>query len=64
VSILETVRHLDERRIETATRMIHSDVPLRHVALECGFYDQAHFTRVFRAARGVSPSRYRQSLAN
>jgi AraC family transcriptional regulator len=55
---------LRERRIEAALQLLGSDVPLRVIALECGFYDQAHFTRVFRTMRGVSPNRHRQSLVN
>ena len=29
------------------------------VACEAGFADQAHFTRVFRSAFGLTPARYR-----
>jgi len=29
------------------------------VALEAGFADQAHLTRMFRAAFGLTPARYR-----
>ena len=31
---------------------------LAEVALAAGFVDQAHFTRVFRSAFGVTPGRY------
>jgi AraC-like DNA-binding protein len=30
------------------------------IALECGFYDQSHFNRAFRAATGLSPLAYRR----
>lgn len=33
------------------------------IALDCGFYDQSHFTRAFRAANGLSPLAYRQRFA-
>jgi AraC-like DNA-binding protein len=33
------------------------------IALDCGFYDQSHFTRTFRAANGLSPLAYRRRSA-
>ena len=33
------------------------------IALECGFYDQSHFTRAFRAETGLSPREYRRRFA-
>lgn len=37
--------------------------PAGRIALECGFYDQSHFTRAFRAATGLSPLAYRRRFA-
>lgn len=34
--------------------------PIGHVALECGFYDQSHFTRAFRQATGLTPLAHRR----
>jgi AraC family transcriptional regulator len=31
---------------------------LAHIAAECGFHDQPHFTRVFRAVTGTTPAAY------
>lgn len=39
-----------------------SDRGLASVALATGFYDQAHFTRVFRRCIGVTPRAYRWSF--
>lgn len=50
---------LRETRIAVALEMLESGVPLRDVAIQCGFHDQAHFTRAFRETRGISPQRYR-----
>ena len=46
-----------------ADRLRTSQQPIADLALELGFVDQAHFTRVFRAHLGVSPGRYRRIQA-
>jgi AraC-like DNA-binding protein len=46
------------RRLERARKRIH-DQPIIDLALDAGFADQAHFTRAFRRAFGVTPARYR-----
>jgi AraC-like DNA-binding protein len=51
-------RYLLMRRLDFARALIGADRPLVDVALESGFADQAHFTRVFTAAYGVTPARY------
>jgi AraC-like DNA-binding protein len=35
---------------------------LSEIALRAGFYDQSHFTNVFRRTLGVTPSAYRAGL--
>ena len=52
-------RYLLMRRLDTAREAIHRGRPLAEVADEVGFADQAHFTRVFKAASGLTPARYR-----
>jgi AraC family transcriptional regulator len=52
------------RRVERAKVMISGTrEPLAEVALACGFADQAHLNRRFRDIVGVSPGRWRRSLA-
>jgi AraC-like DNA-binding protein len=46
-------------RIEFACRRILEGEPLAAVALEAGFYDQSHFTRVFKSALGITPHSFR-----
>ena len=36
--------------------------PLSMIALDAGFADQSHFTRVFRQAYGQTPGQYARSL--
>jgi AraC-like DNA-binding protein len=52
-------RYLLMRRLAFAREGIHQKRPLVDVACEAGFADQAHFTRVFKAAFGLTPGRYR-----
>lgn len=48
-------------RVEAACKLLaETDDPIASVAVECGFYDHAHFTRSFQSVMSVSPSRYRQ----
>lgn len=46
------------RRLALAREEIARHRPLAEVALEAGFADQAHFTRMFKAAFGLTPARY------
>ena len=46
-----------QQRVLLAKRLLKSYSP-SYVALECGFSDQSHFTRVFRAHTTTTPRRY------
>lgn len=53
---------LTKSRIEMAAEMLRStDEALSDIAFECGFYDQAAFSRQFRSATGLSPGEYRRA---
>jgi len=52
-------RYLIMRRLEYARELIARQQPLADTALEAGFADQAHFSRMFKAAFGITPARYR-----
>ena len=57
-------RFITRCRLERAKElMLRTDVPLLQVAIDCGFADQAHFSRVFLRFVGVSPARWRRVLA-
>jgi AraC-like DNA-binding protein len=47
------------RRLELARERMRGERPLVEIALDAGFADQAHFTRAFRSAFGLTPARYR-----
>lgn len=48
-------------RLERAKQLITDDTPLTNVAVETGFSDQAHFTRVFRKNLGTTPASWKKS---
>lgn len=52
--------YLRRLRVELASAAIRKgDVPLSQIALNSGFSDQAHFTRVFKRITGITPGEYR-----
>lgn len=52
-------RYLLMRRLDDARVQIVRGRPLSDVAFDAGFADQAHFSRRFKAAFGLTPARYR-----
>lgn len=51
---------VQQRRIERAKQLLkETDVPLAHVALESGFANQSHLTRVFKRHLNLTPRAYR-----
>lgn len=48
-------------RIEQAKKMLDNPNALMiDIAMDCGFSDQAHFSRVFRKIEGITPKQYRR----
>lgn len=55
--------YLTEKRVEKAKGMLSSGtLPVKEVALRCGFSDEYYFMRVFRKKTGLSPSAYRKAF--
>jgi AraC-like DNA-binding protein len=53
---------LTKSRIEAAAEALRTSADsLSAIAFECGFYDQAAFSRQFRSATGLSPGEYRRA---
>ena len=53
--------YVTRRRIERAQGLIlASRLPLGQIAADCGFADQAHFTKLFRRITGESPGEWRR----
>ncbi len=54
---------LIEQRVVLSKEKLRDDgLSLADVAMECGFSDQSHLTRVFRQAVGVSPGAWRRDV--
>ncbi|HVS32443.1 MAG TPA: helix-turn-helix transcriptional regulator [Thermoanaerobaculia bacterium] len=51
-----------QRRVECASQLLATSMPLSEVAGATGFADQSHFTRTFRALTGVTPQEYRRHV--
>lgn len=58
------MRRLDLARSRLGGAMPLARLSLAEVALAAGFADQAHFTRMFRAAYGITPGRYARLRAS
>jgi len=57
-------RYVIQRRLERAKRLLRrTQQPLAWIAQEAGFVDQSHLTQIFRREMGVTPGRFRASLA-
>jgi AraC-like DNA-binding protein len=58
---LSSSQFIIKSRIAAASRLLcETDQSISAIALACGYYDHSAFTRVFRAATGVTPSQYRE----
>lgn len=56
-------RYLIEKRLALAYELLaESNLSIRSVALSCGFSDEMHFSKSFRAHYGITASDYRKSL--
>jgi AraC family transcriptional regulator len=53
-------RRLDRARV----LMLQTDAPLAQIALECGFADQAHLSRIFLRFTGERPASWRRARWN
>jgi AraC-like DNA-binding protein len=51
--------YLLDRRFRAASRLLGQGEAPGDVALACGFFDQSHLNRVFKARMGVTPGIYR-----
>lgn len=54
-------QYLRDCRIRTASALMRTGKPLAEIALDTGFADQSHLTRLFKSMRGLSPGAFREA---
>ncbi len=53
-------QYITKTRLAAASRLLReTEKSVSEIGIACGFYDHSSFTRAFRAAIGVTPTRYR-----
>jgi len=54
-------QYLRRVRLQSARRaLVETDTGIGEIAIECGFYDQSHFTKNFRAVYHMTPTAFRK----
>ena len=54
-------RYLTTIRLNAARRLLETtDMLVAEIAAETGFFDQSHFTKMFKRERGITPGGYRR----
>ena len=59
-----TSTYILQIRVSKAKRLLDAstDMPIGDIAMKCGFDDNAHFTRSFKAITQMTPSQYRKRV--
>lgn len=58
------LEYITRSRMHRARRLLRTtDMPVKDIALECGYYDISGFNRRFKAYTGMTPQQYKQSSA-
>lgn len=50
---------LEQRLMQAKDFLLIPSMPIAHIALDCGFTDQAHFTNTFSRKVGMTPGVWR-----
>jgi AraC family transcriptional regulator len=50
------------RILKAQELLVSTNIPMANIALTCGFFDQAHFSKYFRRITGTTPSTYRRQI--
>ncbi|EJB8536203.1 AraC family transcriptional regulator [Acinetobacter baumannii] len=51
-------------RLQVATELLATDLPITQIGLRCGYTDHSAFCRQFKLHTGISPTLYRASIKN
>jgi len=56
-------QYLLKMRLQKAMQLLSSSsAPVSDIAKRLGFFDQPHFSRLFKSATGLNPSKYRKEI--
>ena len=59
------VDYIRKARINEAEKLLlNTNLTIKEIALECGFYDSKHFLKVFKKFKNVTPTSYRNACFN
>ena len=62
---LSPIRYLNQMRIQRAKyKLMRTDLPVKAIALDCGFSSTEYFCGFFRKETGMTPSQFRESNAH
>lgn len=54
--------YINRIRINHAQQLlVESDLPIKHIAIDCGFNSSQSFVRAFRRATGIAPHQLRKN---
>lgn len=56
--------HMHIQNQQACRYLIFTDYPVREIAHFCGFYEEYHFSKIFKQLNGVSPTLYRSRQRN
>ena len=63
LAVLQEICCAPEESRKAAELLLKADLSLAQIALDCGFSDQAQFTKAFRQVYGTTPGGYRRLTA-
>lgn len=62
---ISPLKYITQVRVHAACRLLtNTRKSVSEIALECGFYDQSHFTKQFKVLKSMTPSQFRRSYVD
>lgn len=60
---ISPIRYVQQQRVERARELLaNTNLPIAHLASECGFVSQSYLTTCFRTTYGMTPARFRRTV--
>ena len=58
------MQFLIQYRVAHACRLLHTDLSLQEIAVQCGFRDFTNFLQRFKSVFGITPTQYKKRISN